>query len=138
MVQLLRLVESRQRGGEGMRVVALVLAGMALVLLLASGVAWAAKIRCEPGSTTFNPCVGTNNPNIIRGTIGSDVIIGGTDRDTIYGYAKNDFIDGWRGRDRLYGGRGADTLSGNKGRDICRGGTGNDKFFSCEIKSGQP
>jgi hypothetical protein len=102
-----------------MRKTVLVLASVALALLLVSGVAWAAKIRCERGSTVNHPCHGTKSPDIVRGTSGRDSIIGypnsrwqlrlPRDHDTIYGYGSYD---------RLFGG-GEGTSSTQGGPTTC-------------------
>jgi Ca2+-binding RTX toxin-like protein len=96
-----------------MRLVALVLAGMALVLLLASGVALAITK------------VGTNGPDTIMGTKGPDKLVG---------RGSSDWIDGQGGKDVIRGGPGSDNvlspaigqLDGGGGADLISGGTGSD------------
>ena len=88
--------------------------------------------------------VGTNGPDVIRGTPGDDVIVslGGNDligggggddlicagngNDRVRGGSGDDSIGGEGGRDRLWGGPGSDFLSGNRGRDWMFGGPGDD------------
>ena len=96
-----------------MRVVALVLAGMALVLLLASGVALALTKFGGPGADT------------LMGTKGSDKLLG---------RGSSDWIDGRGGKDVIRGGRGSDNvlspaigqLDGGGGADLRSGGPGGD------------
>jgi Ca2+-binding RTX toxin-like protein len=114
-----------------MRRVALVLAAMALVLVLASGVAWAVNK------------VGTPRDDSIRGTTASDQISGRAGDDNIFGRKGGDQLGGGSGDDYLDGGKGADTLAGGKGEDrlshgqfrdsqrnVLRGGPGGDHLFS--------
>lgn len=110
------------------RVVLLVTA-MAMALLLASGVAFAA-ITCGGGY-----CQGNNNDNKIHGTSGLDEIYGRGGGDTIYGKEGPDLIRGdWHqwldpgepGNDTIYGGYGNDRLQGDERTDTLKGGPGND------------
>ena len=101
----------------------LVAAVGALLLVLASGAAWAAMIQCSPDERR---CVGTDNPDSIYGT--DD----GTDDD-------NDEFEDIRGRegaDRIYGRGGDDReyevgggLHGDDGEDVVRDGGGDDSLF---------
>lgn len=105
-----------------MRKSALLLASAVLALLLASGVAWAATIRC-PGDE-IDKCEGTEGPDTMYGT----------DDNFVYGYG--DWIEGRGGADKIYG-RGGDDggreigggLHGGKGEDLLRGGDGVDDLY---------
>ena len=86
----------------------------AMLLTLASGIAWAA-IECTAGSA----CRGTDGPNTMYGS---------TSEDRIYAKDGSDVIDATGGVDELYGGDGPDAgLYGGNGQDLVRGGAGQDK-----------
>src|SRR5215208_2045771 len=121
----------RERRGEGMRRVALMLAAMALALLLASGVALAVNK------------VGTNGPDTLRGTNGDDNLLGkgGSNdelfslngRDNLLGGAGKDCLicatrqrRGFAGHKNLVGGPGNDYVLAGKGSDNVVGGEGNE------------
>jgi hypothetical protein len=94
-----------------MRRAALVLTTMALVLLLASGVALAVTKIGGPG------------PDALKGT---------NDRDRLEGGGGPDSLLGLDAGDCLSGGTGADTLEGGPGDDLATGGPG-----GCESPLGQ-
>lgn len=80
--------------------------------------------------------IGTNGPDILRGTPGADVIVGNAGDDQIFGAGGNDIIcgnagadlmQGGDGRDLIIGGFGPDRLVGGNGNDDLRGGPGNDQ-----------
>jgi Ca2+-binding RTX toxin-like protein len=101
---------------EGMSKTVLVIGSMAAAMLLslASGIAWAA-IECTAGSA----CRGTDGPNTMYGS---------PSEDRIYGKDGSDRIDAMGGVDEVYGGDGADAgLFGGNGGDLVRGGVGQDK-----------
>ena len=79
--------------------------------------------------------IGTDGPDVLRGTARADVIVGngGDDRifagggnDTICGNAGADNIQGGDGADLIIGGYGNDRLIGSNGNDDIRGGVGDD------------
>lgn len=80
--------------------------------------------------------VGTQGPDLLRGTSrrdvicglgGNDTILAGRDNDVVYGGPGADVINGGAGRDTLRGGLGNDTLQAREGgRDILVGGAGSD------------
>jgi hypothetical protein len=122
-----------------MRLVALVLAGMALVLLLASGVALAITKTCSA-----SPCYGTNKDDTLTERRGvNDEIIGLRGDDTIRAglvprenFAEGpdkDILRGSRGSDRLESDdlEGRDELYGGRGRDVCIIDSG-DRAQGCE------
>ena len=88
--------------------------------------------------------VGSEGPDVLRGTAeadvfcgleGNDVIRGGGGADTVFGGAGADRIFGGAGGDTLRGARGDDLLNGGPGRDSCRGGPGRDRIARCESAS---
>ncbi|HET7272775.1 MAG TPA: calcium-binding protein [Rubrobacter sp.] len=89
-----------------MRKSGLLLAAVVLVVLLASGVAWAATINCSPDRFY---CGGTN------------------ERDTIYGTDGRNRINAWEGNDRMIGKGGVDLFNGGNGNDVAKGGSGADR-----------
>jgi cyclophilin family peptidyl-prolyl cis-trans isomerase/Ca2+-binding RTX toxin-like protein len=60
---------------------------------------------------------GTDNPEILNGTVGDD---------TLYGFGGSDTIDAGDGNDLIVGGEGADVIEGGMGSDAILGGAGND------------
>jgi Ca2+-binding RTX toxin-like protein len=118
-----------------MRKTILVLTSVALAMVVAGGVAWAATIQC-PNATTpsGNPfCEGTNDPDTMHGTAQGDAMSGKAAGDTIYGYRGMDGIRGGEGPDTIYGGRGnegtrAGAIHGDEGPDKIYGGPGADEI----------
>jgi Ca2+-binding RTX toxin-like protein len=104
-----------------MRKTILVLASLGFAMLVASGVVWAATIRCNGGL-----CNGTPKADTMYGTPKSDAIRGKHGGDTMYGLAQRDFLAGSLGSDRLYGGRERDILRGGEGADKLYGGPSQD------------
>ena len=97
----------------------LLLATTALVMLLSSGVALAVKtINCEPRAER---CVGTDRPDLMRGTSSFDNMFGRDGDDTLKGFGRFDLLRGQMGDDRLFGGLRQDLLSGGEGEDKLRG-----------------
>jgi serralysin len=88
-----------------MRRILLMVAVVAVALVVASGVAWAATI------------VGTNGDDTRLGTENRDFMYGLNGDDTLKGLAGNDVIEGGGDRDILRGGDGNDEVSGGPGRD---------------------
>ena len=113
-----------------MRRAILLAATMALVLLVASGVALAATR------------VGTDGPDHLKGTNGSDNLLGKGGNDRIFGLRGDDNLLGGAGKDvvvggnedirplggdkNVLGGRGNDWVIGGLGSDDLLGGRGND------------
>ena len=118
-----------------MQRVALVLAGMALALLLASGLALALTKVGGPGGDTL---MGTKGSDKLLGRGGSDWIDGRGGKDLIRGGPGSDEelspsigqLDGGGGADVISGGAGDDSLSdgplGDPAVDNLRGNAGND------------
>ena len=111
-----------------------ILAVLALALLLTSGSALAARVRCKGGK-----CEGTAQADDLRGTQVKDQIFGfgGNDEitaksgdDRVNGGAGDDLIFGEAGVDTLIGGRNADRIVGGDDRDFIFGGSGSDTIDS--------
>src|SRR5919109_2640598 len=81
-------------GGWRVKKSVVLLVAVAVVLILASGVALARTINCDGGR-----CFGTN------------------DRDTMYGSAKRDTMYGLKGGDLMRGDGNVDSVNGDGGRD---------------------
>src|SRR5918998_1645127 len=120
---------SRERN-EGMRRITLLVAMVAGVLVLVSGVALAANI------------VGNNGPNLLVGTQQADNIAGAAGNDTINARGGNDRAFGDSGTDELNGGEGADFLNvadgaggdvidAGPGFDTCVRDAGDGAFINC-------
>ena len=105
-----------------MRRTVLLLATMALTLLVASGVALAVTR------------IGTDGPDILRGTTGDDNLVGLGGNDRIFGGLRgNDNLLGGPGKDLVIGGTadyrrggGDRTVVGGPGNDLLAGGRGSD------------
>jgi Ca2+-binding RTX toxin-like protein len=117
------------RGAEERRRLAFLLTAIALVLVLASGVALAVDR------------VGTNGPDTLRGTSGADNLLGKGGNDALFGLAGRDNLLGGEGKDwvlggneqrplggdkNLVGGPGNDGVQSGGGADNVLGGSGND------------
>jgi Ca2+-binding RTX toxin-like protein len=98
-----------------MRKTILLLASVALAMIVAGGVAWAATIQCPKLAKDW--CYGTEEADTIRGTGENDRISAEGGGDTIYSYGGWDRLEGGAGSDRLYGGRKADSLHPNTQQD---------------------
>ncbi len=117
-----------------MRRRALLLAGLiAVALVVASGVAWAASISCP--NRSGNLCMGTSQADTMtgrdrademRGREGGDLMRGAGGADVMVGQEGADTVSGQDGPDTLAGGPGKDTLSGAKGKDRLTGAEGDD------------
>jgi Ca2+-binding RTX toxin-like protein len=82
--------------------------------------------RCHGRRATI---VGSEGPDVLRGTPGRDVIWGGGGDDTIEGALGNDLICGGPGDDLIHGGRGNDVVDGGAGNDDqVYGDLGDDKL----------
>ena len=69
---------------------------------------------------------GSDNGDLIIGSLGDDVIAGKGGDDLIFGLFGDDNITGGWGNDFVFGGYGHDKLSGGDGEDFLSGGFGND------------
>jgi Ca2+-binding RTX toxin-like protein len=109
-----------------MRRVVLVLTAMAVVMLLASGVAWAVNK------------VGTNGPDTLRGTNRADNLVGKDGNDMIFSLAGQDKLLGGSGKDFMLGGTrrlasgGDKNMVGGPGNDAVGGGLGSDNVVGQE------
>jgi serralysin len=115
-----------------MRKTILVVASVALAMMVAGGVAWAANIQCPNGKTTSwgtHLCWGTPKADTMIGTSKEDNLIGKEGNDTIYGRSAHDGLFGNAGSDTLYGQRGSDHVTGQVGPDKLYGGLRSDYMF---------
>jgi Ca2+-binding RTX toxin-like protein len=123
-----------------MRKTILVVASVALAMLVAGGVAWAATIQCPNGNIFghWRQCWGTPKADTMHGTRLKDEMHGNRGADTMYGRAENDILYGDQGADAMYGhgggnslwaGSGPDKLYGGPARDFQLGNRGSDKLF---------
>lgn len=122
-----------------MKRIMVALALMGAVLVLATGVAWAATVDCKVG--VF--CEGTDEPDDLNGTNQPDEMSGLQDDDLLVGFMGADEMYGddpepvgddtsTDGDDELIGYRGPDTLLGFGGSDYLRGGRGDDRIDATE------
>jgi Ca2+-binding RTX toxin-like protein len=103
------------------------LAATALAVLLSSGVALALNtINCKERAQR---CVGTDRPDLMRGTGGDDLMFGRDKGDTLKGFGRFDALLGQKGDDRLFGGTRQDFLIGGLDDDQLRGEDALDLYF---------
>lgn len=100
------------------------LVGAALTFVGAAPSGEEAEPRCHGRRATV---VGSEGPDVLRGTPGRDVIWGGGGEDRIEGSLGNDVICGGPGDDTIHGGRGNDLVDGGAGSDSIVGDLGDDK-----------
>ena len=118
-----------------MRKTLVVLVSMALAMLLAAGLAFAAPkggtnttvVDCSDETTSS--CQGTSGPDIIYGTTSADVIIPYGGNDFVYAYGGNDTVYANGGDDSVRHSYGDDIIWGGTGADTLRGGFGNDTIY---------
>jgi Ca2+-binding RTX toxin-like protein len=72
--------------------------------------------------------VGTDGPDVLRGTPERDVIFAGGGEDEVFGSLGNDLLCGGLGDDLIHGGRGNDDVDGGAGTDRVIGDLGDDKI----------
>jgi len=108
-----------------MRRALLLLSTMALVVLLAAGVALAATITCQADVD----CVGTKRADTLEGSDGEDIIYGRRGGDTLNGLGENDELYGQGGSDKVFGGPDGDRLTGGSGNDALNGGAAYDYYY---------
>jgi hypothetical protein len=127
----------------------MLVAGAALALLVASGVALAASINCPNAPNGF--CYGTSvgdgmygdfrvdkmygfgGADLMKADGNGDRMHGGDEHgwgDKLLGQRGEDWMAGNRGDDALYGGNGDDTVGGGPGDDLIQGGYGNDALYT--------
>jgi Ca2+-binding RTX toxin-like protein len=87
-----------------MRRIVVVVSTMALIVLVAGGVALAANIQCVVGPT----CFGTSTADTMSGTNSRDFMYGKGGADTMHGRGDVDTLQGDKGSDHIYGDAGAD------------------------------
>ena len=87
-------------------------------------------ITCSPPiPPNTGPCNGTNQDDIIIGSVVQDTINGLDGNDRIQGNNLPDVIFGGNGNDIISGGEGTDTLFGEDGNDILIGDSGTNVVF---------
>src|SRR4028119_1532512 len=104
-----------KKGGMiGMGRTALLLVSTALAIMLSAGVALALNaVDCEGGGIR---CVGTDRPDLVRGSDDLDAIYGRDGGDILKGRGEGDALLGHKG-DELLGGPRQDFLIGGVGDD---------------------
>jgi trimeric autotransporter adhesin len=128
------------------------LSTMAVVLLLGSGVAFAATaIHCPNVPPSGSPatllfCNGTSEADTMYGSDLADYMFGMGGRDTMHTYGGSDVTDGGNGSDHIYGDAGGDeTLWGgaysggaytDTGDDYVHGGIGADHVYGGYAQGG--
>ena len=124
----------------------LILMAMAAMVVLVSGVAWAATVQCEAGLMV---CLGTADPDTITGTSGYDHIRGLEGGDLVRGMGYADIVEGGKGKDTVKGGAGSDYFlwGGEAGLeqsgpftdasdDYVYGGAGGDRIYGGYAQGG--
>jgi Ca2+-binding RTX toxin-like protein len=117
-----------------MRRTMLLLSAMVLILLVASGVAWAVtKIGTDGpdhlrGTNRDDNLLGRGGNDILNALAGDDNLLGGRGKDVVVGGKsccdRGDFSGGNKtllggpGNDAVVGGRGADNIVGERGNDL--------------------
>ncbi len=96
---------------------------VAAALVVGSGVALAATIRCDGG-----PCSGTNKPDTIFGTDKRDAVFAREGGDFVNGKGRADNLNGGDGNDEILGGWGDDWIKGGRHHDAVQGNLGNDRI----------
>ena len=132
---------------------------VALLLLLAGGVALAKHITCDGGRCEGTPrndlILGASNrrdavlagdgddkvdgrggDDELRGGSGNDVLFGTVGKLTLLGEEGNDHLVGEIGADTLDGGAGVDLLIGGLGNDVLRGGDGDERLGGLRLLAG--
>ena len=113
------------------------LLALAVAVVAASAVAFAAELGKRPTAGRATPAcghqratiVGTSGPDRLIGTRRRDVIWAGAGDDLVRGRGGDDLVCAKGGDDRVFAGSGRDVVDGGKGqRDVLRGGAGDDKL----------
>jgi hypothetical protein len=103
------------------------MASMAFAVLLSCGVALALNaVSCEGGGVR---CVGTDRPDLVRGSDDLDAIYGRDGDDILKGRGEGDALLGHKGDDGLLGGVRQDLMIGGVGDDRLRGGDALDIYY---------
>lgn len=110
--------------GEPVRKTGLIFVVIAVALVVGSGSALAATIRCDGGR-----CEGTRDSDTLKGSGARDIMYGKGADDRIYGAGGGDEMYGGSGKDFLRGGNGADEMYGGPHNDDFYGEAGNDYFY---------
>jgi Ca2+-binding RTX toxin-like protein len=105
----------------------LLVAAMTAALVSGSGVALALNTINRKGGA--DRCVGTDRPDLMKGTGGLDAIYGRGKGDALKGFGDSDALLGQKGDDTLLGGRGQDFVIGGQGDDRLRGEDALDIYY---------
>jgi hypothetical protein len=116
-----------------MRRPAALLAATVTLFALLAAVAYAAVIQC-----TGNPCVGTDEPDQITGTLQRDRIFARDGADDVIARQGNDYVKAGAGDDGVSVGGGNDEALGVGGDDDLGGGAGDDVLRGGDSSSGGP
>jgi Ca2+-binding RTX toxin-like protein len=84
---------------------------------------------CGNSPSYYNTIVGSEDDDILMGTILPDLIFAKGGDDIITGSKGNDCILGGDGNDIIFGNEGNDNISGQDGNDIIKGNSGEDFVF---------
>jgi Ca2+-binding RTX toxin-like protein len=103
--------------------VLLLLASIALAVVVAGGVAYAANIA------------GTGGDDVLTGTEARDTLNPFGGNDVVYALGGNDDVRHSYGNDKIYGGAGNDTLRGGFDNDEIWGGPGKDLIDCAYVAS---
>ena len=106
-----------------MRRAVILLTTVAVAIVVGTGVALAATIRCDGGH-----CSGTDRPDSIFGTDRHDAIFAKDGGDFVSGRGRADNLNGGDGDDELLGGWGDDWVKGGRHDDAVEGNLGNDRI----------
>jgi Ca2+-binding RTX toxin-like protein len=116
---------------------------VAVMIVGAAGVAWAATVTGGPGDNHIvgtdgdDDLFGAGGDDTIRSLEGEDYAVGGSGEDHIWGGLDDDAtrvedegggLYGGNGPDTIYGGEGNDYLEGNEGQDFMKGGDNDDRL----------
>ena len=107
-----------------MRRAVILLTTVAVAIVVGSGVALAATIRCDGGH-----CSGTNRADSIFGTDKRDAIFAKKGADFVSGRGRADNLNGEDGDDEVLGGWGDDWVKGGRHDDAVEGNLGNDRIM---------
>jgi hypothetical protein len=102
-----RGVPNRKGGYEMKRTMMVLVGAMAVALVMASGVAWAAAVQCQ---SRVQVCFGTPDSDALTGTSENDYIRALAGADLVRGTGGDDFVTGGRGKDTVEGGAGSDAF----------------------------
>ncbi len=86
------------------------------------------EVHTQEGTDNFDLLVGSVSMDLMFGGGDGDILDGGAGDDELHGGAGMDLVLGGRGNDKLYGDEDNDTIAGHSGTDTLDGGSGNDEL----------